>query len=65
MIINQTCDLCGWNNDNNDGPCRKCGGQTKEKLIRGKWRTVIVRAPEIELHGYYNPAVMQLPVADQ
>lgn len=31
MIITWTCELCGWNNDNNPGACRKCGGGAKVK----------------------------------
>ena len=57
MILTWTCDLCGWGNDNNNGPCRRCGGQTEERLIRGKYRTLIVKPPTIELHGYYNPNI--------
>jgi len=56
MILTRTCDLCG-NNDNNDGPCRKCGGQTEERQVRGKWRTFIVKQPTIPLKEYYNPNV--------
>ena len=56
-IITWTCDLCGHANDNNNGPCRHCGGQTEERLRKGKWRTVVVKRPMIELKGYYNPAV--------
>ena len=58
MIITTTCDLCGWNNDNNDGPCHRCGGQTEEKRIRGKWKTVMTKKPTMELRGFYNPAVI-------
>jgi hypothetical protein len=25
MIITWQCQFCGWCNDNNNGPCRKCG----------------------------------------
>jgi len=57
MIITWTCDLCGWNNDNNDGPCRHCGGQTEEKMVHGKWRTICTKRPTIHLKGYYNPSV--------
>jgi len=61
MILTWTCDLCGWNNDNNSGACRKCGGQTKEMLVRGKWKIVIVKKPTIAMRGYYNPAVFENP----
>lgn len=61
MIVTHTCDLCGWNNDNNLGPCSRCGGETKEKLIRGKWRTVIVKKPTLAMTGYYNPDVREVP----
>jgi hypothetical protein len=46
VIITWVCQFCGWANDNNDGPCRKCGGQTEERLVKGKWRTVTVRQPK-------------------
>jgi hypothetical protein len=55
MIITRTCDFCGWNNDNNNGPCRKCGGQAEERLVKGKYRTVIIQEPTIPMQGYYNP----------
>lgn len=60
VILTWTCDLCGHNNDNNDGPCRHCGGQTEERLVKGKWRTILTKAPTIKLVGYYNPAVRTL-----
>lgn len=25
VILTWVCQRCGWANDNNDGPCRKCG----------------------------------------
>jgi hypothetical protein len=57
MILTWTCDLCGHNNDNNNGPCRHCGGQTEERLVKGRYVTVVVKKPTIELRGYYNPRV--------
>jgi hypothetical protein len=57
MILTRTCDLCGWNNDNNDGSCRHCGGETEERLIRGKWWTFMTKEPSIPLKGTYNPKV--------
>jgi len=61
MIVTWTCPLCGWNNDNNDGPCRHCRGQTEERRVKGRWRTVIVKEPEIEMKGYYDPSVRKQP----
>ena len=61
MILTWTCDLCGHNNDNNNGPCRHCGGQTEERCVRGKWVTIVVKKPTIELLGYYNPRVRKAP----
>jgi hypothetical protein len=58
MITTKTCDLCGWNNDSTHGSCRRCGGQTEERLIRGKWRTVLTKPPTIAMTGYYNPDVV-------
>ena len=25
VILTWVCQRCGWANDNNNGPCRKCG----------------------------------------
>lgn len=25
IILTWVCKFCGWANDNNNGPCRKCG----------------------------------------
>ena len=73
MIVTRTCDLCGWNTGprtmrtrrarwNNDA-CRHCGGQTEERLIRGKWQTIMVKPPTMELQGFHNPAVLTDPAA--
>lgn len=59
MILTWTCDLCGWNNDNNNGPCRKCEGQTEERLVKGRWRTVLVKPPAKPMQSYYNPKVIE------
>jgi hypothetical protein len=56
-ILTWICDLCGWANDNNDKPCRHCGGQTEQRLIRGKWRIIVIKEPTLELKGSYNPNV--------
>jgi hypothetical protein len=61
MILTWTCDLCGWNNDNNGGACHKCGGETKEMLVGRRMRTVIVKKPTIPMRGYYNSAVIEQP----
>lgn len=34
MIITWRCEQCGWANDNNNGDCRRCGGNTE--FIRTK-----------------------------
>jgi hypothetical protein len=60
MIITVVCDLCGWANDNNNGPCRRCGGRTEERMVKGKLRTVIVEKPKIALKGYYNPSIKEV-----
>lgn len=59
MIVTWTCDLCGWNNDNNNGPCHHCGGQTEEVLVRGRYKTVVTKKPTIPMSGYYSPAVRE------
>jgi hypothetical protein len=60
MIITWTCDLCGTNNDGSHKDCRHCGGITEERLIKGNWKTVLVKKPTIEMRGYYNYKVMEL-----
>lgn len=45
MIITWTCKFCGWNNDNNNGPCHRCGGQTEMKFIDGKWKEITIKEP--------------------
>lgn len=61
MIITWTCDLCGTNNDGSHRDCRHCGGETKEMLVKGKYKTVLVKKPTIPMQGYYNPHVVELP----
>lgn len=58
MIVTITCDLCGWNNDNNFGPCRQCGGEVEERRVNGRWKTVMTKKPTVPQAGYYNPAVI-------
>lgn len=48
MILTWVCQFCGWANDNNDGPCRKCGGQTEERMVKGRWRTVVIKPPRLD-----------------
>ena len=59
MILTSTCDLCGHNNDNNSGPCHRCGGQTEERRVRGRYVTFAIKRPTIPLKGYYNPHVRE------
>lgn len=59
MIFTWTCDLCGHNNDNHNGDCHNCKGRTEERRVRGKYKIVIVKEPEIKMQGYYNPDVVQ------
>lgn len=58
FIITVTCDLCGYNNCRN-GACSHCGGETKEMLIKRRYRPVIVKPPTIPMQGYYNPDVLE------
>ena len=44
MIITWTCKFGRWANDNNNGPCRKCGGQT-EMRFRGMWEEITTKEP--------------------
>lgn len=46
MIITSNCKFCMWMNDNNDGPCRKCGGHTEMKMVNGRWKEVTIKAPD-------------------
>jgi len=60
MIITRTCDVCGYANDNNNGPCHNCGGQTEQRLIRGRWQTVLITEPTRPQTGFYNSKVRRL-----
>jgi recombinational DNA repair protein RecR len=31
MIVSWQCQQCGWMNDNNNGGCRRCGGDEDDK----------------------------------
>lgn len=57
MILTKICDLCGWANDNNAGACHHCGGQTAERLVKGRWITFAIKAPTIKLGAYYSPGI--------
>ena len=46
MIITWTCKFCGWNNDNNNGPCHNCAGHTEFRQIGGKWQEVTLQDPK-------------------
>ena len=59
FIITVTCDLCGHNNSRN-GACYHCGGETKEQLIKGRWKTVLTRKPTIPMQGFYNRDVIEV-----
>lgn len=48
MILTWTCSFCMWANDNNNGPCRKCGGQTEMKMVNGRWKEVTIKEPNRE-----------------
>ena len=45
MILTWICTFCRWANDNNNGPCRQCGGQTEMRLVRGQWKEVTIKEP--------------------
>jgi hypothetical protein len=59
MILTWTCDLCGYLNDNNNGACRHCAGETEQRRVRGQYVTYAVRRPTIKMNGYYNPRVRE------
>lgn len=48
-ILTWICQFCGRGNDNNNGPCHKCGGQTERRLVRGYWREVTIKEPDRKL----------------
>ena len=50
VILTWVCEFCGWANDNNNGPCRKCGGQVESQMVKGYWRRVVVRPPNQKHH---------------
>jgi ribosomal protein L40E len=35
VILTWVCQRCGWGNDNNNGPCRKCGSENQDPPRRG------------------------------
>lgn len=45
MILTWICTFCRWANDNNNGPCRKCGGQTEMKMVNDRWKEVTIKQP--------------------
>ena len=46
MIMTWECTFCHWLNDNNNGACRNCGGQTESRFVKGSWKEVTVREPK-------------------
>ena len=60
FIITVTCDICGHNNSHN-GDCYHCGGRSEERLVKGRWKTVLVKNPTIPMQGYYNPDIIEVP----
>lgn len=59
LILTWNCQFCMWANDNNNGPCRKCGGHTEMKMVNGRWKEVTIKAPSRET----KPADSGLPKA--
>jgi hypothetical protein len=49
MIFTWICSFCRWANDNKNGPCRKCGGQTETKLVNGHWKEVTIKEPKRDM----------------
>jgi hypothetical protein len=45
MIITWNCTFCMWANDNNNGPCRRCGGHTEMRMVNGRWKEVTIKEP--------------------
>lgn len=45
MILTWNCKFCMWANDNNNGPCRRCGGHTEMKMVNGRWKEVTIKEP--------------------
>jgi hypothetical protein len=45
MILTWNCRFCMWANDNNNGPCHRCGGHTEMKMVNGRWKEVTLKEP--------------------
>lgn len=45
MILTWNCRFCMWANDNNNGPCHRCGGHTEMKMVNGRWKEVTIKEP--------------------
>lgn len=45
MILTWICTFCRWANDNNNGPCRSCGGHTEMRMVNGRWKEVTIKEP--------------------
>jgi len=49
MIISWQCQQCGWMNDNNNGPCHRCAGETK--FVKGR-EVISVRRDESQVKAF-------------
>ena len=45
MILTWVCQFCGWANDNNNGACHNCEGETEARLKGGRWVEITVKQP--------------------
>jgi len=45
MILTWNCRFCMLANDNNNGPCNRCGGHTEMKMVNGRWKEVTIKEP--------------------
>lgn len=55
MILTWICTFCRLANDNNNGPCRQCGGHTEMKLVNSRWKEVTIQAPKRDGYVHSSP----------
>lgn len=48
MILTWNCTFCMWANDNNNGPCHRCGWHTEMRMVNGRWKEVTIKEPNRE-----------------
>lgn len=59
MILSWRCDFCGWMNDNNNGPCHRCGGHTEMRMTKGRWKEVVIKQPSDAARKAFDTAISE------